>query len=209
MIELKQSLIKIIPHSILLIDGSIDRLFLGHPSISDFFFFSLHITNRKEQWSKIKNFIFPKSFSNCPQQLREIINKNISTSTKSLILNKENKILYKSHLTPFTDQNLLQKLKEKQNEETSLYLNGALTISFYKRFLAFKKLNIILDNFTLCQNIPFTVSQEKKLLLFNPINLKCIFLKEDIFHSPTLLYDLKKELPVYNIYREDFDEIRI
>ncbi|KKS25492.1 MAG: hypothetical protein UU83_C0005G0001, partial [Candidatus Jorgensenbacteria bacterium GW2011_GWF2_41_8] len=46
-----------------LIDGSIDRQFLAHPQVSDYFFFSLLLCNRPQQINKAKNLLAPLSFA--------------------------------------------------------------------------------------------------------------------------------------------------
>ncbi len=205
-LELKACLKKHFQTITLLIDGSIDRQFLGHPSVSDGFYFSLLISGRKEQREKAKDLIAPLRFPIIEEATKKLILKTKKEETRSLLF-YQGELIHEGNEIPSLDKDLEQKLKTPIPEGSPkkiLYLNGALNKMLYKELAHRKDLSLVLDNFTLYQNIS---SEQNKLgvflpeiTLFYPLNLCAVFLKEDL--SRNNLFDFPSHIPVYNLHRE-------
>lgn len=205
-IELKNILKRHFNSMTLLIDGSIDRQFLGHPSVSDGFFFSLLISNRKEQREKAKDLITPLHFPIVEEALKDSILKIKKEETRSLLFYQE-ELLHEGKEIPSLDKELEQKLKQPIPEGSTkkiLYLNGALNKTLYKELSHRKDLHLILDNFTLFQSIS---SEQQKLGVFlpsitllHPLNLQGVFFKEELPRSN--FFQFPPQIPIYNLHRE-------
>lgn len=244
----------------LLVDGSIDRQFLGRKEVCDELYFSLLISGRGEQIQKAKNLLFPLLLKESSAEVKEYINtqKNQKPSgLKSLLFNLEKKeILYEGYNAAFLDLKLKKAvshaLKSKKilgstyisNSKPSskvaatkiyLYLNSALTPKLYEQLIMPGGIAVILDNFTLYQNIttdggfrgdsrwrqsmsreqgkfdPF-ISSQMKIQLLNRAPLKKIFWQADEVATYTMISTLLNpfyDIPHHNLYREDPDEIGV
>ncbi|MBF0297155.1 MAG: hypothetical protein HQK51_00425 [Oligoflexia bacterium] len=221
-----------------LIDGSIDRQFLAHPQISDYFFFSLLLSNRQEQINKANNLLTPLSFKTCSSELKcFFINHLSSEQIKSLLIyedennnknnNKKNKnknnfsVLYKGTEIAFLDDDLRKCCIKYSTNKTYLYLNSALTKSLSCTLAPFEKMDIILDNFTLYQdistNIPNNNILMKRLSLLHTINVSALFMREETKIDKTnygnyffkFINNNKNKQTLINIFRENLDEIRV
>lgn len=194
----------------LLIDGSIDRHFLGHPEICDAFFYSLLISERSQQQEKAKQLLAPLSFPLCAPEIRNNIYNDDLTEYKSVLFNTHGELLYKGHEIPFLDQKLQNLIISKGTNPLSLYLNGSLSRGLYQFLSPFRELQIILNNFTLYQNIhtkqlgPIFLPTLK---LIHPVNVIAIFLKEESLKR----LPFPQGVPVYNLFREENleNELRI
>ncbi|MBT3783770.1 hypothetical protein HOF92_02265 [bacterium] len=208
LVNLKEGLKEWETNLIVLLDGSIDRQFLGHPKICDYFYFSLLITDRKEQIEKASQLLEPIHFKACSNEQREWIQKIVRTQTRSLLFDESGMLVYEGFQPPFLDSELKSKIRPLASNSCTLYLNGALTHSLCNFLSPYQNWRIILDNFTLYQRI--SVTKEKRsfrpeICLFHPLRLKGIFLREVSFQS----LDLPEKIPIHNIYREDSDAISI
>ena len=82
--------------------------------------------------------------------------------------------------------------------------------SLYPFLAPLKNLTIILDNFTLYQNISVHDNHGRifrpRLLLLNPVKVQRIFLKQETSRYPL---SAPENIHVHNLFREDLNEIRI
>jgi hypothetical protein len=193
-----------------LIDGSIDRQFLAHPAVSDAFYFALLVSTRKEQVQKTEDLLFSLSLKACSQRLRTSLKAYLEEDTKSLLLGERSELLYESKKIPFLDRNLHSQCLAYKQRTCFLYLNGALTTSLYTLLAPHSNLTVILDNFTLYQNIAVHDNRGKtfrpRLLILNPVEVKRIFVKQE---TSRYALSVPENISVYNLFREDFHEVRI
>lgn len=201
------------PDITLLIDGSIDRQFLGHPLVSDGFYFSLLISNKTEQREKAKNLLFPLRFNVVKNEIKDMIEKFKKDETRSLLF-INNKICHEGREIPSIDKELNQKIRHQILNDTHkkiLYLNGALTKPFYHELAPCKNLILVLDNFTLFQNISSDPQKRNKFLpeiyLLFPLQLNGIFFKEEQGNHSSINFEIPQNVPQYNIFREIPNEI--
>ena len=210
MIGVKEVIRRNAEQGICLIDGSIDRQFVGQPDISDGICFALLMTSRKEQQLKAKGLLFALTLEACTRETAERIKKQASTGGKSLLLNSAGDILFKGDGVPALDNRLREICLDHAGVPTVLYLRGALTRSLHQFFAPFKKLKIVLDNFTLYQNITTHPGGRERfhpeLLLYHSVQLKSIFLKQD---GLDLYFRLPPQIPSFNLFRDDPHEIGI
>ncbi len=215
--ELKKIVNNIIPGTCLLIDGSIDRQFLAHPDISDAFYFALLVSDRKEQIQKAKDLLFSLTFRTCSENLKATLEKVRKQNTKSVLLEKDNQVLYHGNEIPALDANLKSSCMKYKNKESVLYLNGALSKSLFTFFAPFKKLKIILDNFTLYQNVSVRENHgirfAPEILLLHNVRVNKIFVKQEnqAYNTTgsTGSLGIPRNIPVHNLFRENPYEIGI
>ena len=195
---------------ICLLDGSIDRQFIGHPEVCDGIYFSLLLSDRDAQLRKAKDLLTALSLNLTEQETSLLVEKHKQDNTKSLLLSDTDGLLYHSKTVPFLDDKLKQSLQKNQNEPTTLYLNGALNQSLFKFLSSFKNLAIVLDNFTLYQNVStemrLSTDYSLNLSLLHSVPVKKIFIKQE---SWQLAQTQISELPMSNLFRDNPDEIRI
>ncbi len=212
-LNLKEILKRRFPTVTLLIDGSIDRQFLGHPLVSDAFYFSLLLSNRTEQKEKARDLLLPLKFSLINDETKKLIENFKRDELRSLLIfNKQ--MIYEGRESPSLDKELEQKLRLPLSEGTNkkiLYLNGALNKSLYRELSSRKDLILVLDNFTLFQNItsdPHKLSLfQPSIFLLHPLKINGIFLKEEQGHHSSVNLEIPPNIPQYNIYREIPNEI--
>jgi hypothetical protein len=211
LLRLKKVVADILPDSCLLIDGSIDRQFLAHPDISDGFYFALLISDRKEQVQKAQDLLYSLSFPVCSENHRLFLTKTGNQDTKTILYDQECQVLYHGSEIPSFDANLKNACMKYKNAKTYLYMNGAFSKSLYTFFTPFKNLKIILDNFTLYQNISVRENLgprfSPEIILLHPVTVNKIFLKQDT--GKTGFPGLPKNIPVINLFRENPHEIGI
>jgi len=209
-LRMKKKVEELLPNSYLLIDGSIDRQFLAHPAVSDAFYFAVLLSTRKEQFQKTKDLLFPLSLHVCPQKQKDFLKGCLEEDTRSLLFGESNELLYHGKEIPFLDVKLQRMCLKYKNRKCSLYLNGALSKSLYPLLAPLKNLTIILDNFTLYQNISVYDNHGRifrpRLLLLNPVKVQRIFLKQETSRYPL---SAPENIHVHNLFREDLNEIRI
>jgi len=212
-LSLKNLLESLYPEIILLIDGSIDRQFLGHPTVSDAFYFSLLLSQRPDQKEKAKNLLYPLYIPLVDKKLKNKIEKLKDQDSRSLLFIDDN-ILYRSKEIPGLDKKLEELIHHPVEENAPkkiLYLNGALSKTLARTIAPKKDLIVILDNFTLFQNISQDAQKESlfrpPLFLFHPLNIKGIFLKEEQGQQRPIDLKFSKNIPIFNIYREIPHEI--
>jgi len=211
LLRLKKVVADLLPGSYLLIDGSIDRQFLAHPDISDGFYFALLISDRKEQLQKAQDLLYSLSSPVCPESHRQFLTKTGKKDTKSILYDGENKILYHGREIPSLDEDLKNACMNYKNATTFLYVNGAFSKSLFTFFAPFTHLRIILDNFTLYQNISVGEHLGPRFLptifLLHPVRVKKIFLKQDT--GKPAFAGLPRDIPVINLFRDNPYEIGI
>ncbi|MBU2510604.1 hypothetical protein KJ966_04680 [bacterium] len=210
LIKLKQKLAIVLKNSICLIDGSIDRQFIGHPDVSDYILFSLLITERREQQQKTADLILALSLQLCSVEQRVGINQYKENESKSILLAADGSLLYHGINIPFMDKELKQICHKNRKECCILYLNGAFGNSLHQFLAPMRKLDVVLDNFTLYQNITTGVQQRRvfspRLFLYHAVPVKKIFLKQENWNSQ---FRPSVEVPVHNLFRDDPYEIGI
>lgn len=211
LLRLKKVVADILPDSCLLIDGSIDRQFLAHPDISDGFYFALLISDRKEQVQKAGDLLYSLSFPVCSRNHRQFLAKTGNQDTKSILYDEKNQVLHHGSEIPSFDEDLKNASMKYKNTNTFLYLNGAFSKSLFTFFAPFKNLTIILDNFTLYQNISVRENLgprfSPEIFLLHSVKVNKIFLKQDT--GKTAFPGLPKNIPVINLFRENPYEIGI
>lgn len=192
----------------LLLDGSIDRQFMGHPALCDSFYFSLLITNRVSQQTKAQQLLRPLQLPVANDRTHAYITKYLCEETRYMLFTHEGKLLHHGFDPPFMDPSLKASLTQFPNQIVVLYLAGALTKGLSDFLSPFKRLTIILDNFT--QYLRVFVQDKNRqfhprLELLHPFTLRGIFLKEDGSNK----LSLPSGIPVFNLFREDHHVIRI
>ena len=209
-LRMKKKVRELLPNSDLLIDGSVDRQFLAHPAVSDAFYFAVLISKREAQVQKAKDLLFALFLHVCSQKQKDLVKDRRAEETRSLLFGENNELLYQSKIIPFLDTKLHRLCLKCKNTKRTLYLNGALSKSLCSLLAPLKKLTIILDNFTLYQNISVNDNHGKtfrpRLLILNPVKVKKIFLKQE---TSRYTLSVPENIPVYNLFREDLHEIRI
>lgn len=207
---MKKRVERFLPNSYLLMDGSIDRQFLAHPAVSDAFYFAVLLSTRKEQFQKANDLLFALSLHVCSQKQKHLLKDRLEEETRSFLFGENNELLYHGKTIPFLDTKLQRLCLKCKNRKCTLYLNGALSKSLSALLAPLKNLTIILDNFTLYQNISLYATHGKtfrpNLLILNPVKVKRIFLKQE---NSRYTLPVPENIPVHNLFREDFHEIRI
>ena len=194
-------------NAIFLIDGSIDRQFLAKPEISDGFYFSLLFTKQPQQLQKSCDFLQMLSLAPCCREMHRTITKNLTANTKSLMLADSGQLIYRGETIVSRDEELKRKCETIYHAPGVLYLKGALTSSLYKFFAPFKRLQLILDNFTLFLSITASKRQrpefKPEIFLYHPVPVKTIFIRQETHFDPSLL---PPGLIAKNIFREIHNE---
>ncbi len=209
-LHMKKKVEGLLPNSDLLIDGSIDRQFLAHPAVSDAFYFAVLLSTRKEQLQKAKDLLFALFLHVCSQKQKNLLIDRLEEDTRSFLFGENNELFYHGKTIPFLDTKLQRLCLKYKNRKCTLYLNGALSKSLCSLLAPLKNLTIILDNFTLYQNISLHDTHGKAfrptLLILNPVKVKRIFLKQE---TSRYTLPVPENIPVHNLFREDLHEIRI
>ncbi len=202
---LKDTILKLLPAAHLLIDGSADRQFLAHPSICDAFYFSILLTDKKIQMERAHALLQPLSFSICPDTTKKQIAGMLRPDTKSILFDQEDRVIYHGHTIPFMDEDL----KKACKPGTVLYLNGAFSQSLSHVISSFKDMIVILDNFTLLQDISAThLEPAAKILLFHPITVIGISIRRQTdvdMHMDALPFP--DNIPVFDLFEDDKKKI--
>ncbi len=203
-LKMKEAIDQTIADCTCLIDGSIDRQFIGHPLVSDSICFALLLSNRKEQLTKAQDLLQALTLKKAPEQIVDIVAKYEDVGDKSLLIAQNGEVLYQSAEVPFLDQSLREICLIHKNASCTLYLKGSMTRSLHSFFAAFRNLTIVLDNFTLYQNISTRSEATKSFLpdltLYHSVPLHSLFLKQETLDCPLRL---PVEVPVYNLFREN------
>lgn len=210
LLKLKKYINDNISPDYLMIDGSVDRQFLGDPKISDEFFFAILTSRRLEQQRKAEDFIYSLSLKPCNKKILEFIDKNAKRDTKSILFDPNGKIIYHGTKIPFLDASLKEICLKRKNSKLFLYLNGALSKTLASSLSGVKNLHIILDNFTQYQSIRVKDEPNKAFLpaleVKNPVNLAKIFIKEE--EGSTRLR-LPSRISVYNLFKDNLLGIKL
>ncbi len=207
LLHLKERLKKDLPISRLLIDGSIDRQFIAHPKISDAIFFSLLITDRIEQRSKARDFLSALQLPGCSGSLRQHLEALLGEETRSLLMTEDLTLRYRGSAAPFHDEELKKRVGRWRNGPGILYLNGALTRSLFDFLADLPGWQVVLDNFTLYQNVSVHEGLRRgfapRLCLLYPVSVKHIF----IHRTDGDPVDLPTHIPVTDLVHEDVEEL--
>ncbi len=209
LLKVKAQIKKYFPKGLLLLDGSIDRQFIGHPDVSDAFYFVLIITDRAQQVQKAQDLVRPLTFEICPVGIKKIILKNAGPGTKCLLGNKKGEIFYKGTEVPAIDERLRDAVIKSKSSETFLYLNGSFSRTFSNFLGPMAGLTLILDNFTLYQDISVEKAAQtgpSRILLLHPVMVEKIFIKQETERTPL---EIPVRFPTQNLFREEPYEIGI
>ena len=209
----KQIIESHIPQTCLLIDGSIDRQFLGHPDISDEFFFSILISDRKEQRNKALALLASLRIPLCSFEHKDLIQNHLRKETKSLLFCENHDLLFHGRQIPFLDESLKKRCESIGKGHGLLYLRGSLSRRLSGFLAGFKNLHIILDNFTCFQDISDHQIKSsgllKRLSLFHPVKVLGIFLRRDTERTSADSLDLPDNIPIYNLYEDPPDRLEM
>jgi hypothetical protein len=209
----KQIIENHMPQTCLLIDGSIDRQFLGHPDISDVFFFSILISDRKEQKNKASALLAPLCVPVSSCMHKNLIQTHLKKDTKSLLFCENHHLLFHGTQIPFLDASLKKKCEKIGKQPGLLYLNSALSKTLSGFLAGFINLKIILDNFTCFQDVSnhqiSSCGLSKRLYLFHPVKVLGIFLRRETEKISADTLDLPDNIPVYNLYEDTPDRLNM
>ncbi len=199
---MKELLAPLLPKGHLLIDGSIDRQFLGHPLISDAIFFALLISTRPEQQRKAADLLFALTIPECDLDEKSLITGKLNEETRSLLFDGRGALLYRGTSPPFLDKELKEHCLKNRGTACRLYLNGALTRSLHALLAPLPNMRIVLDNFTLYQNVSVNEGLDKPfrpgLSLLHPVLVRHIFLNREA----DIELALPVGIPVHDLFRE-------
>ncbi len=209
-LSIKKKLHLFLKKGCLLIDGSMDRQFLAHPDISDAIYVSMLVSSKKNQQKKVEDLLFALSIPDVNKKQKLFLATKLQEDKKSIFFNKNNDILYSSQDIPFLDKDLKQVCLNTRETVCFLYINGALSKSFYAFLSPFSNLTVIVDNFTCYQNI-FTSQHQNSgfrpdLRLFHSPIVEKIFIKQE---KGVDSFSLPGNMIAHNIFRDNINEIRI
>jgi hypothetical protein len=196
-VYLKSDLENFYPQSVFLIDGSIDRQFLAHPSISDGLYFSVYLSEQREQIKKVNAYFRALSLP----QYKFNFQIPDSEDFKTQILDFAGKVLYQSQLSAFMDEELISFLKSTSVKDFVVLLNSSLTDSLVQKLKAVTHAPVVLTHFTLYQAEHF---DSLNLFLRQVCPVQTYFYKQE---GQVTAYE--KLPPGVNLFRGDLDEIRI
>lgn len=210
LLEMKSVLAGSLPGGICLLDGSIDRQFIGQPEISDEICFAVVLTNRKEQLRKAENLLHALSISPCTRQEKNVIAAAAGGDIRSLLFTTEGEVLYAGREIPFLDSELKETCRKYRDNRCALYLNGSLPQTLHRFLAPFSHLRVVLDNFTCYQAVSLsqleTGTFRPGLAVYHSVPVRVIFLKQE---SKQISPAIPGDIPVHNLYRESPDEIGI
>ncbi len=193
-----------------LIDGSIDRQFLGHPDISDGICFALLLTQRKEQQKKASDLLTALLLEKCNSDISTLIESHRNKTTKSLLCSPKGELIYHGEQIPFLDEDLKKTCLETIDDDCVLYLAGSLATGLFNFLAPYGKLRIVLDNYTCYQKISVQKAPGKTfkpdLLVLNSVPLSCLFIRQEASHH---WFDIPVNIPVYDLFRDESHEIGI
>lgn len=217
MLKIKRVLAAHIPDATILIDGAVDRQFLAHPDLCDAFYFAVLLSDNPEQHRKANALLFPLTLSLCPPETAHTIFQMSTQQTSCLLFDENQTRVYQGTRPPFLDAGLTDMCLKYKKKECLLYLNGALSRSLFAFLSDFKYFTIVLDNFTLYQNIIADNRQQKflpKLLLLHPVRIQRIFIRQDQSGPLSKKNDhlniaLPENIPISDIYRENIYAVNV
>jgi hypothetical protein len=206
LILMKKQIARKMKDPILMIDGSVDRQFVAHPSVTDGFYFSVLISENPRLMSRTNGFLLPLSLSVCPGKLKKSIGNHLKENLKSLLLSEDFSVIHEGYEIPFQDKTLIRKLSARKGEKTALYINGALSPTLSTTIQNFHALTVVLDNFTLYQTISGNETAPPffpRLSLFHPVTIFGIFVR-DLTKSSEARKRLRLPtgVPVWDLFRD-------
>lgn len=204
---LKEQLRKLLPEALLLIDGSIDRQFIADPRISDGIYFALLISDRIEQLRKADDLLTALQLPETDPAVANRLAELNRSKTRSLLLGEQRRPLYRGREIPFLDGVLKAACERYRQDHCLLYLNGVLSRSLFDFLSDFGKFQVVLDNFTLYQNISVHEGLKREfapqLTLLQPLKVKRIFLNRQAQGE----LEVPKGVPVTDLFRDEVDEL--
>jgi len=210
LMKIKAEMNRIAKNGICLLDGSIDRQFIGHPAISDGICFSLLLTSRKEQLKKARDFLTAMGLQTCSTSTETLIRQASTAETRSILFRDSGTILYHGGKIPYLDDQLKQSCQVHRENRRVLYLKGALSRSLYRYLSPLADLTIVLHDFTCYQNISTATEAGSEfrptLRIRHSVPLSYLFIKRE---SEAARVELPKNVPVINLYRDNLDDFRI
>lgn len=207
---MKAELNRYFQHGFCLLDGSIDRWVIGRPGIADKIVFALLMSGSESQQKRAGSLLSALTLPACSQAEKQRIESWMDEKTVSLLLSEAGELRYRGTQSAMFDPQLKKACLEYRNESATLYLRSALSQSLHAYLAPMKKLDIVLDNFTLLQSMASNAGDtglfHPQLQVLHKIPLKVVFLKQETWRLPV---PLPETVPVVNLFRDDPDEIRI
>lgn len=193
-----------------LIDGSIDRQFLGHPDISDGICFALLLSDRQQQLKKASDLLTALLMEQCNSDISTLIKTHHNEGTKSLLCSTNGELIYCGHQIPFLDEELKKSCLDAKDDHCVLYLDGSLAGRLYHFLAPFSRMQVVLDNYTCYQNISVQKAPGKTfkpgLFVFHSVPLDCLFIRQEANHQS---FNFPVNIPVYDLFRDESHEIGI
>lgn len=206
LILMKKRIHRKMKNPILMIDGSVDRQFVAHPSVTDGFYFSVLISENPRLMARTNGFLLPFSLSRCPEKIKKAIACHLKENLKSLLLSDSFEVLHAGCDIPFQDKTLFHRLSGQKHQKTYLYLSGALSPTLASAIRNVKALTVILDNFTLYQTIAAAEIADPfypRLFLFHPVRIYGIFIQDTTGSADKRsLIHLPEGVPVWDLFKD-------
>jgi len=203
----KEMLERYCKNAILLLDGSIDRQFIGHPAISDGVLLSLLVSDRPEQQLQLADLLAAITLPAIDYATRQAIAERAGAGAKSLLLNGQHQPVYHGDAVPFLDRALHETLLASGNEPMILYLDGSLSRSLHDLLAPLDQLTVVLNSFSHLQRFAAETGTRRrfrpKLTTLHPLPIICIFLKQE---TERFRLRLPPQVPVFNLHRGIPDE---
>lgn len=200
---MKKKIERLLPEVVLLIDGSVDRQFLGRPSICDGFYFSILLSDQLDKMAQAHRLTKPLFLPTAGTRIQEAVGRLARPGIKSLLLDEYLGLRYQSDAIPFLDKPLFSALQQCGHEKMTFYLDGALSRSLNAHVAGHKNLSIVLDNFTLYQDIADPVEKRflPKVFLLHPVALAAVYLRyETENRSLRDTIALPETIPIYEFF---------
>lgn len=211
LIHMKEILNQTIAPEIIMVDGSADRQFVAHPWISDTFFFAVRLSDNAVDMGRTRAFLIPLSLPPCPSSIVSAISGHANDDIKSLLFDHHLNLRYTGRTIPFQDVALESHLEARKGQPSVLYLNGALSPTLHGKIRTHNRLTVVLDNFTLYQNIPTRGLAHPflpALYLRYPVHINGMFVRNDTRRSPNAFRSLfPGNVPSVDLYKDESETV--
>lgn len=192
--HLKEDLNLLLPDCLILLDGSIDRQFLGHNDICDYLYYALYSSNRSPQRMKAKSQIQSLMLPVFPGVV-----PMIPEDSNWCAWDQNHSCLGHSSHPAFMDEDLNHLLALRPCPINLIWFGGALTQKLAEKLAATKEVQVVLEDYTLWQNVSTNkVKTLKNVWLRQKPTLVKIYLREELAWEDSL----PEGCLVENLYRE-------
>ena len=144
-----------------------------------------------------------------PKGICEIVARLKTGATRSLLFGRDGTLHYHGEQTPFSDEQLLRACESLSSQTAWLYLDGALSRTLADFLSPYANIDLLLDNFTLCQNrVAGAAGRTRglsRIALLHPVRLGAVFVKQEPGFAQFAGLDkglLPENVPVINLYRQ-------